>query len=96
MGARPPGAAGRVGGPHITLVVQDRFGPIVVDLAGSGRLVTATTMSQHQRADVHLRGAVEDRAPHREHGVLLPTPPQDVDRDRALGVQRVHEEAVVG
>ena len=96
-------------GFHATLAVKtiqalyykagrDRLLTIVLvrDLAGAGVRVTAAAVGQEQRADVGLRGLVEDRLAHGEDRVLLLLAPHDVHRDRALRVHGVDQEPVRG
>src|SRR3954453_22860630 len=77
-------------------LAEHAHGVLVLHLAGAGRLVAAAAVGEHQLADVRAAAAVEDRLAGREHRVLLLEAPQLVDRDVALGEQRVDREAVRG
>src|SRR5262245_50053475 len=83
-----------VAGDAADELAEHALGVLVLDLAGAGRLMAAAAVLEHQLADVGAAAAIDDRLAGGEHGVLPAQAPQRVDRDVALGEQRVDREAV--
>ena len=74
----------------------DRLSGVARHLARAGGRMAATAVLQTQFANVDLGRASEDRLADGEHRVLAAESPQQVHRDIALRIERIHHEAVAG
>src|ERR1051326_3502379 len=71
-------------------------GSPILDLAGPGPLMTAAAILEHQFADMHVAGPIENRFTDSKNRVLVAFTPQHVHRDVALRKQSVDHEPVSG
>ena len=74
--------------------LQDPFGRVIADLAGARGAVAATVIGKTEFTHIGAAAPVEDRFANGKHGVLFFQSPQYVDRNVALGEQRIHHKPI--